>query len=93
MPHKHINPQPVVVVQPRHKPSFGIGLFAGKVIVGTAFTFLFALVAWWIGPIVFPGHYDLSYWQTFALLYLLRVIVPRPASFQYQSNLATGQPE
>lgn len=93
MPHKHINPQPVVVVQPRHKPSFGIGLFAGRVIVGTAFTFLFALIAWWLGPIVFPGLYDFSYWQTFALLYLARVIIPRPASFQYQSNLATGQPE
>ena len=93
MSSKHIKPLPVVVVQPRHKPSFGIGLFAGKVIVGTAFTFLFALVAWWRGPIVFPDHYDLSYWQTFALLYLLRVIVPRPASFQYQSASSSAQPE
>ena len=93
MPHKHINPQPVVVVQPRHNLAFSIGLFVSKIIVGTAFTFLFALIAWWLGPIVFPDHYDLSYWQTFALLYLLRVIVPRPASFQYQSASSIAQPE
>ena len=93
MPREHINPQPVVVVQPRHNLTFSIGLFVSKIIVGTACTFLFALIAWWLGPIVFPDHYDFSYWQTFALLYLARVIIPRTSSFQYQSNLATGQPE
>ena len=93
MSSKHIDPQPVVVVEPRHSLAFSVGSFAGKIIVGTALTFLFALVAWWLGPIVFPDHYDLSYWQTFALLYLLRVIIPRPYSFRHQSNLAAGQPE
>lgn len=93
MTSKYINPQPVVVVQPRHSLAFSVGDLAAKIIVGTAFTFLFALVAWWLGPIVFPELFDLSYWQTFALLYLMRLIVPRSRSFQYQSNLAVGQPK
>lgn len=92
MTQKYITPQPVVVVHPRHDTAFGIAAFATRIVVGTAFTFLFALVAWWLGPIVFPGLFDLTYWQTFALLYLARVVIPRPASFRYQSDSVLGQP-
>ncbi len=89
----HLNPQPVVVVEPRHNPGFAIGLFATRIIISTAFTFLYALIAWWLGPIVFPDHYDLTYWQTFALIYLARTIIPRARSFEYQSNSTLGQPK
>ena len=90
---KHITPTPVVVVHPRHDPAFGAGAFAARIIIGTAFTFLYALIAWWLGPIVFPELFDLTYWQTFALLYLARAIIPRPASFRYQSDAVLGQPK
>ena len=86
----HIEPTPVVVVQPRHNIASEFGLIAGKFLVGIAFTFLLAWLVQILLPIVFEVSWD--YWRCFWLLFLLRFIIPRPASFQYQSNRRNAQP-
>ena len=92
MEDKHIKPTPVVVVRPRHNITHAIGANAGKILAGISVTFLTALIAWWLGPIVFGDAYTLGYWQTFALIFFLRMVIPRPMSFQYQDTLKQGQP-
>ena len=89
---ERIKPTPVVIVRPRHEKWYGIGKGAGEFLVGIAASFLFALVAWWIGPLVFGDAYTLGYWQTFGLIFFLRMIVPRAASPRYQDDLRQAQP-
>lgn len=89
----HLNPTPVVLVEPRHRLNVEwFSYIAGRLTVGFAFTFLLALIAWWLGPLVFGEWYSLGYWQSFALIFFLRAVVPRQPGVRMQSNLRSHLP-
>ena len=92
MEDKHIKPTPVVLVRPRHDKWWTIGGVLGKIVAGTAFTFLAALIAWWLGPIIFGDTYTLGYWQSFALIFFIRAILPIRTGIQYQDTNKLAQP-
>jgi hypothetical protein len=87
---EHITPIPVVVVTPRHSGWSEFGILLGKTIGVFGMTFLVAWFLTMLLPIVFEVTWD--YWRCFWLLLLLRFIIPRPHSFQYQSNRRSAQP-
>lgn len=84
----YVKPVLVAVVEPRH----GIWWHLARIVGGIAGAFLLALIAWWLGPFIFGDWYALGYWQTFALVFFLRALVPRARSFQYQSNVRAEVP-
>lgn len=88
MSEKYLEATPVVVVEPRHTWSHHVATLT----VGIGGTFLFALIAWWLGPLIFGDWYSLGYWQTFALLFFLRAVVPRSGGVRHQSKLRVSRP-
>ena len=89
MSEKYLEPTPVVIVEPRHTRAHEVATFVAEGIGGNL---LYALIAWWLGPLIFGDWYSLGYWQTFALLFFLRVVVPRSGGVRHQSNRRLAQP-
>ncbi|RBP66381.1 hypothetical protein DFO66_103328 [Brevibacterium sanguinis] len=79
-----IPPTPVVVVEPQTSLKENFYHFCVLLVASIPVTLAFAAIAWWLGPLIFEDAYTFSFWQTFALIFFLRCIVPRPMSFRYQ---------
>lgn len=92
MASEHIKPTPVVIVRPRHDKWWAFGGGLGKIIAGIAMSFLGGLIAWWLGPLIFGDAYTLGYWQSFALIFFIRAILPITPGIQYQDSNRQAQP-